>query len=112
VETESNMGLTDLIVRSGPKACERYARAPHVKWRLLEGRAVLIDANEDLFMHLNDVGSCIWLGLDGKKSVDQLISDLDNAFAVPSRRLRKDVLRFLRKLSLMELIGKVESPSV
>ena len=112
VETESNMGFKDLIVRRVPKASERYERAPHVKWRFLEGRAVLIDANEGLFMHLNDVASCIWQGLDGKKSVDQMISDLDNAFDAPPHRLRKDVLKFLRRLSLMELIRKVESPNV
>src|SRR5437773_1589343 len=106
------MGLKDLIVRSAPKASEQYKRAPHVKWRLLEGRVALIDANEGLFIHLNDVGSCIWQGLDGKKSVDQLISDLDNAFDAPSHRIRKDLLRFLRRLSLMELIRRVESPNV
>jgi len=41
-----------------------------------------------------------------------MISDLDNAFDAPSHRLRKHVLKFLRKLSLMELIRKVESPTV
>ena len=112
METESNMGFKDLIVRRVPKASERYERAPHVKWRLLEGRAVLIDANEGLFMHLNDVGSGIWQGLDGKKSVDQMISDLDNAFDATPHRLRKDALKFLRRLSLMELIRKVESSTV
>jgi len=112
VETESNMGFKDLLVRSVPKASERYERAPHVKWRFLEGRAVLIDTNEGLFMHLNDVASCIWQGLDGQKSVDQIISDLDNAFDAPAHRLRKDLLRFLRRLSLMELIRRVESPNV
>jgi len=106
------MGFKDLIVRRVPKASERYERAPHVKWRFLEGRAVLIDANEGLFMHLNDVASCIWQGLDGKKSVDQMISDLDNAFDATPHRLRKDALKFLRRLSLMELIRKVESPNV
>jgi len=105
------MGLKDLIVRSRPKASERYECAPHVKWRFLEGRVVLIDTNEGLFMHLNDVGSNIWQALDGQKSVDQMISHLDNAFDAPSHRLRKDVLKFLRRLSLMELIRKVESPT-
>ena len=95
------MGFKDLLVRSVPKASERYERAPHVKWRFLEGRAVLIDTNEGLFMHLN-----------GQKSVDQIISDLDNAFDAPAHRLRKDLLRFLRRLSLMELIRRVESPNV
>jgi len=99
------MGFKDLLVRSVPKASERYERAPHVKWRFLEGRAVLIDTNED-------VASCIWQGLDGQKSVDQIISDLDNAFDAPAHRLRKDLLRFLRRLSLMELIRRVESPNV
>ena len=103
------MGLKDLIVRSTPKASDRYERASHVKWRVIEGRVVLIDANEGQLMHLNDVGSCIWQGLDGKKSVDQLLRELDNAFDAPADRLRRDVLKFLRRLSLMELIRKVDS---
>src|SRR5437899_12092269 len=105
------MGLKDLIVRSVPKASERYERAPHVKWRLLERRAVLIDANEGLFMHLNGLASCIWQGLDGKKSGVQLTTDLDNAFDATLNRLRIAALNFLRSLSVMELIRIVISPN-
>lgn len=106
------MGFKDLIVRSAPEASERYERHPQVKWRVIEKLVVLIDANEGQLMHLNDVGSCIWQGLDGKKSVDQIISELDNAFDAPAHRLRKDVLKFLRRLSLMELIRKMDSPTL
>ncbi len=102
------MGFKDLIVRSTPEASDRYERACHVKWRMIEGRVVLIDANEGQLMHLNDVGSCIWQGLDGEKSVDQLIRELDNTFDVAAHHLRKDTLKFLRRLSLMELIRKVD----
>jgi hypothetical protein len=102
------VGLKDLIVRSTPKASDRYERHPQVKWRVIEGLVVLIDANEGQLMHLNDVGSHIWQGLDGKKSVDQVISELDNAFDASSHRLRKDTLKFLKRLSLMELIRKAD----
>ncbi len=107
-----NVGLEDLIVRSTPKASDQYERACHVKWRVIEGRVVLIDANEGQLMHLNDVGSCIWQELDGKKSVDQIISELDNAFDAPADRLRKDTVKFLRRLSMMELIRKMDSPTL
>ena len=106
------MGFEDLIVWSTPKASDRYERASHVKWRVIEGLVVLIDANEGQLMHLNDVGSCIWQGLDGRKSVDQIISELDNAFDASADRLRKDTVKFLRRLSLLELIRKVDSPTL
>ena len=106
------MGFKDLIVRSTPEALDRYERASHVKWRVIEGLVVLIDANEGQLMHLNDVGSCIWQGLDGKQSVDQLLRELDNAYEAPADLLRKDTLKFLRRLSLMELIRKVDSPTL
>lgn len=102
------MRLEALILRSTPKASDRYERASHVKWQAIEGLIVLIDANEGQLMHLNDMGSRIWQRLDGEQSVDQIISELENAFDAPADRLRKDTLKFLRRLSLMELIRKVD----
>jgi coenzyme PQQ synthesis protein D (PqqD) len=101
--------LEDLILRSAPKASDRYERASHVKWRAIEGLIVLIDANEGQLIHLNDMGSRIWQRLDGEQSVDQILSELENAFDAPAERLRKDTLKFLRRLALMELIRKVGS---
>ncbi len=103
------MRLEALILRSTPKASDRYERHPQVKWQAIEGLVVLIDANEGQLMHLNDMGSRIWQRLDGEQSVDQIISELENSFDAPADRLRKDTLKFLRRLSLMELIRKVDS---
>lgn len=103
------MRLEALILRSTPKASDRYERRPQVKWQAIEGLVVLIDANEGQLMHLNDMGSRIWQRLDGEQSVDQIISELENSFDAPADRLRKDTLKFLRRLSLMELIRKVDS---
>lgn len=88
---------------------DRYARLPSVRWRVIEARVVLIDANEGELVHLNEVGSRIWELLDGTRSVAQLVDELQAGFDVSSARLRENVTRFLRKLHRMELITKPDA---
>ena len=110
VERREKVGLRDLIARASASPADQYERLPSARWRVIEGRVVLIDANEGQLLHLNEVGSRVWELLDGKKSVDQIIGELDNAFDASPAHLRKDVRKFVRKLHRMELIRKLDSP--
>ena len=104
------MALRDLIAGLGTTPVDRYARLPSVRWRVIEGRVVLIDANEGELLHLNEVGSRVWELLDGTRSVAELVDALHAGFDVSSTRLGKDVSKFLRKLHRMELITKLDAP--
>ena len=103
------MALRDLIPRAGAAPTDRYERLPSVRWRAIEGRVVLIDADEGELLHLNEVGSRVWELLDGTRSVAQLVDELHTGFDVSPARLRKDVSRFIRRLHRMELITKPDA---
>ena len=93
----------------GTTPVDRYARLPSMRWRVIEGRVVLIDATEGELLHLNEVGSRVWELLDGTRSVAQLVDELRAAFDVSPTRLGKDVSKFVRKLHRMELITKPDA---
>jgi hypothetical protein len=100
------VALRDLISGLGTSSADRYGRLPSVRWRVIEGRVVLIDANEGELLHLNEVGSRVWGLLDGTRSVAELVDELQAGFDVSSLRLARDVRKFVRKLHRMELIAK------
>ena len=105
------MKLRDLIPRAAATSrADRCERLPSVRWRVIEGRVVLIDANEGELLHLNEVGSRVWELLDGTRSVAQLIDELHAGFDVSPARLRKDVSKFVRRLHRMELITTPAAP--
>ena len=104
------MALRDLIPRAGAAPADRYERLPSVRWRAIEGRVVLIDANEGELLHLNEVGSRVWELLDGTRSVAQLVDELHAGFDVSPARLHKDVSGFVRRLHRMELITRPDTP--
>ena len=100
------MALRSLIRCAGAAPIDRYEHLPSVRWRVIEGRVVLIDANEGELLHLNEVGSRLWELLDGTRSVAQLVDQIHAEFDVSPARLRKDVNRFVGTLHRMELVGK------
>ena len=110
LDRKRTVALRDLIPRVGISPTERYERLPLLRWSVIEGRVVLIDANEGELLHLNEVGSRVWELLDGTRSVAQLVDELHAGFDVSPARLRKDVNNFVRRLHRMELITKLDAP--
>jgi hypothetical protein len=54
---------------------------------------------------INDLGGQIWLLLDGKRTVADLITILQARYAVDITVLTQDVTRFLAELQQRDLIG-------
>ena len=100
------MALRSLIRRVATTPTDRYEHLPSVRWRVIDGRVVLIDANEGELLHCNEVGSRVWELLDGTRSVVQLLDEIHAEFDVSPARLGKDVRRFVGTLHRMELIRK------
>ena len=110
LDRRRTLELRDLIPSAGTSPDDRYERLPSVRWSVIEGRVVLIDANEGELLHLNEVASRVWELLDGTRSVAQLVDELREGFDVSTVRLRKDVSKFVRKLHRMELTRKPDAP--
>jgi Coenzyme PQQ synthesis protein D (PqqD) len=98
-----------LIPREGAAPTDRWERMPSIRWTVIEGRVVLIDANEAELLHLNEVGSRVWALLDGTRSVAELVDEIHAEFDVSPARLSRDVRRFVGTLHRMELIRKAGS---
>jgi hypothetical protein len=71
---------------------------------MIEEQAVIIDECEGKVYHLNRVGAEIWKSLDGKTSVDEIISRLTEKFEGKEEKIRKDTLRLLNELQRRDMI--------
>jgi hypothetical protein len=71
---------------------------PDIQWKLIEGRAVLLDFDEAILLQLDDVATRIWLMLDGKVSAQNIIDNFTANFEVEKKQAQKDVCKFLKRL--------------
>src|SRR5436853_140605 len=83
-----------------------YERGPSVQWQKIEGAVILIDPRESKAIHFNELGTKIWEELDGKKNVEGIIQNLRKIYAAEEKLIRKDSLKFLKRLLELELISK------
>ena len=83
---------------------KRFCRNERIAWRLIEDEAVLLDRDEGELLRLNPVGTEIWQGLDGRRTVGELVELIREAFEVDRTRAEKDVLRFLSQLARREMV--------
>jgi hypothetical protein len=75
------------------------ARADGVVYEIVDGQAVLVDADGREMITLNPVGTLIWQALDGESDsaalVERLLPQLEG---VTGDQLQNDVAAFLREL--------------
>lgn len=85
---------------------KRFARNARIAWRLIEAEAVLLDREEGELLRLNPVGTEIWRGLDGPRTVGELVELIRETFEVERACAEKDVLRFLGQLIRREMVDE------
>jgi len=71
---------------------------PGVQWKLVEGRAVLLDIDRALVLQLDSVGTKIWLLIDGTRTGNDISEHLVEYFDVERKMAEKDVSVFLKQL--------------
>lgn len=80
------------------------ARADGVVYEVVDGQAVLVDADGREMITLNPVGTLIWQALDGESDsaalAERLLPQLEG---VTSDQLQNDVAAFLRELLDLDL---------
>jgi len=79
-------------------AAPLYRRLPDVRWRVLDGEAVVLRQRADEVLGLNAVGARVLELCDGTRALDGLLAALAAEFEVEPATLASDVERFLAEL--------------
>lgn len=104
-ETFGNRGsLNSAMAKSDPSG--RLRKPDHVVMRELEGEAVLLDLETEVYFGLDEVGTRVWTELVASGSVEAACGALQREFEVAPAVLRRDVEQLTRRLletGLLEL---------
>ena len=90
-----------------------YVPSEDIVAREIEGEVVIIPISsgigdmEDALYTLNQTGRAIWEGLDGKKSLEEIIRDLAASFQAPAGVIREDVLGLVEELLKRRMVTKL-----
>jgi len=90
----------------------RFKVASHVVSRLIQGRALVLDASRDEIQQLNEVGSYLWEQLmQGPQSEQSLVRAVTERFEVREPEAASDVGAFTAELLQRGLITQLDQPS-
>ena len=74
---------------------QRNQRMP---WRIIEAEAILVNIDNEMVIHLNEVAAEIWSAMDGKKSVREIVEVVHGMFKADRPTIEKDVVKFIDEL--------------
>lgn len=83
---------------------------PDVRFRLLEGEAIVVRQQSAEVLGLNRVGSRILELLDGSRTLAEVAARLSGELDVEGDRLAADLLAFAEELEAGGLVERVERP--
>ncbi|MBB3034359.1 PqqD family peptide modification chaperone [Alteriqipengyuania lutimaris] len=90
-------------------ASERvYVPAHDVLVSDIDDTKVLMSIERGQFVELNATGSAIWERLDGKKSVGEIVRELQTLYDIPQEACEAQVCAFLTDLRDHSLIAPVD----
>ena len=74
---------------------QRNERMP---WRIIEDEAILVNIDNEMVIHLNQVAAEIWSTMDGKKTVREIVDAVHGMFKADRPTIEKDVVKFIDEL--------------
>jgi hypothetical protein len=74
------------------------ARSAQTAWRVYDGEAVIILAEDSTLNTLNAVGTLIWEAADGQTPVGAIVARICEEFDVEPARAEQDATAFVDKL--------------
>ncbi|TMK24492.1 MAG: PqqD family protein [Actinobacteria bacterium] len=80
------------------------AKSPETAWRVIEGEAMILSLDNKVFRGLNSVGSRVWELIDGRRSVDEIVSQIVGEFEVTAEVASRDVGTFVAELLEKRLV--------
>ena len=94
-----------------------FAPSQEIVARLIEDELIIVplssgigDLEDELFT-LNETGKAIWFYLDGKNSIEKVISYLAVEFDASPDEITKDVLGLIEELVKRKIIIEIRNPS-
>jgi len=90
---------------------EQYlARSSQTAWRVYDGEAVIILAEDSTLNTLNAVGTLIWEASDGQTPVSAIVARICEEFDIERAQAERDATVFVDKLCQRGLLTVSESP--
>ncbi|PYN75774.1 MAG: hypothetical protein DMD96_27110 [Candidatus Rokuibacteriota bacterium] len=80
------------------------SKSPATAWRVIEGEAVILSLDTKVFRGLNAVGSRVWELIDGRRSVDEIVTEIVGEFEVAPEVATRDVGTFVAELLEKRLV--------
>jgi hypothetical protein len=71
----------------------------------VDGERVLLSPKDFTYFGIEGSGVCVWDLIDGRRSVDGIISELVSSFAAPESAIRSDSLQFIDSLVAAGLLA-------
>jgi hypothetical protein len=90
---------------------ERYlTRSPQTAWRVYDGEAVILLAQDSTLNTLNAVGTVIWEAADGETPLSVIVARICQDFDVEPAQAERDATTFIDRLCQRGLLAVSESP--
>ena len=74
-------------------------RNKDVAWRVIDGEAILISAEDSMLHSLDEVGTRIWELSDGTNTIRAIVGSICEEFEVEEPQAQNDVVEFVTNLS-------------
>jgi len=74
-------------------------RNKDVAWRVIDGEAILISAEDSMLHSLDEVGTRIWELSDGTNTIRAIVGSICEEFEVEEAQAQNDVVEFVTNLS-------------
>ena len=88
------------------KMASKFSICPDIQWKLIEGRAVLLDINGASIFKLDRVATAIWTMACSGHTGGQIVTHLVDDFDVEKKAAQRDVARILKRLVRDGLIAQ------
>jgi Coenzyme PQQ synthesis protein D (PqqD) len=83
---------------------------PDAAWRVYDGEAVILCAEDSTLNTLNPVGTLIWEAADGRTPLSQIVAQICDQFDVDPARAARDSTAFIEDLCRRRLLSLSAMP--
>ncbi len=86
-------------------------RADHVVWKVVHGKALLLNLNSGAYFDISPVGLMLWKLCDGEKKNEKIILLASRRFKITPERIKKDAYCFINDLKRNKLVEVISKPT-
>jgi hypothetical protein len=80
------------------------SKNPNAAYRIYDGQATVVLPDLAEVNVLNEVGSLVWERIDGKRTLEQILETVLEAYEISPEEARRDVLAFISALRLHGMV--------